>query len=197
MPAVTIMRRPIKLFVSAARDLDRERDVIGRVVAELPVTAGWTIGRTPVKGQAAALSPALTTAATCDLFIFLLGQDISAPAGSEWDAARAARRPLLALLKDVTRTPAGQEFQRYGQDGWVRFRSAEELERQVRGWLVRQLLDHAEPLRLTLPEIEQLATLHGKLKDELAAPPSPPGDPAAAAGGGGVILATPPGSVRP
>lgn len=184
------------MYVSAGRDLERERDSIGRVVAELPVTAGWMIGRTPVKRQAVAPAPAPTTAATCDLFIFLLGQDISAPTGSEWDAAHAARRPVLALLKDVTRTAAGQEFQRYGQDKWVRFKSEEELERQVRNWLIRQLLDHAEPLRLTLSEIEQLAALYEKHRDEPSVPLGQPVDRAAAAGGGGVILSTPPGSVR-
>jgi hypothetical protein len=41
------MRRAIKVYVSTGRDLARERDVIGRVVAELPVTAGWEIGATP------------------------------------------------------------------------------------------------------------------------------------------------------
>ncbi len=45
------MRRAIKVSVSTGRDLARERDVIGRAVAELPVTAGCEIGATPLGGQ--------------------------------------------------------------------------------------------------------------------------------------------------
>lgn len=190
------MRRAIKLYVSAGRDLERERDVIGRVVAELPVTAGWEIERTP-KGRTVTADVALAHVTTCDLFIFVLGADITAPAGSEWDAARRAGRPLLALLKDTVRTPAGQEFQRYGQDVWVRFASAEALERQTRTWLVKQLLDQADRLRLTLPEIEQLAALHEQHQEEPSVASGQPVDRASAAAGGGVILPSPPGRARP
>lgn len=191
-----MVRRAIKLYVSAGRDLEPERDVIGRVVAALPVTAGWEIGRTPGWRTSVAVSAVDVSPATCDLFIFLLGQDISAPAGSEWDAARASRRPTLALLKDVARTPAGLEFQRLGQDLWVRFKAAEDLERQVRTWLVRQLLEHAERLRLTLPEVEGLAALERALQreaEERTTEASPAPDRSRAAAGGGIILPSPPG----
>ncbi|MCS6844662.1 MAG: hypothetical protein NZ528_10150 [Caldilineales bacterium] len=187
-----MVRRAIRLYVSAGRDLEAERDVIGRVVAELPVTAGWEIGRTPGWRTTVAVSAVDVSPTTCDLFIFLLGQDISAPAGSEWDAARASRRPMLALLKDVARTPAGLEFQRLGQDLWVRFGALEELERQVREWLVRQLLDRAEQLRLTLPEVERLAALRAEAERSAEAAAAAT-DRSRAAAGGGVILPSPPG----
>lgn len=185
------MRRAIKLYVSSGRDLARERDDIGRLVAELPVTAGWEIGATPMAGQRVPPFRAAADPADCDLYIFLLGQDITAPAGSEWDAAQRAGRPTLALLKDVVRTPAGQEFQRYVQEPWVRFRSPQELEQSVRPWLVRQLLDHANELRLTLPEVEQLAALAERQRtDETSLSPV---DRPGGAGGSGVILPSPPG----
>ncbi len=150
------MRRAIKLYVSAGRDVGRERDVIGRVVAGLPVTAGWEIGSTPLAGQpvspAGAPAAAIPAPDACDLFIFVLGQDITAPAGS----------------------------------------SPEELEREARAWLVRRLLERADRLRLTLPEIEALAALSERLKAE-EAPARPPEQPGGA-GGSGIILSLPPGS---
>lgn len=185
------MRRAVKLYVSSGRDLARERDGIGRLVAELPVTAGWEIGATPLAGQRMPSASASAGPAGCDLYIFLLGQDITAPAGSEWDAAQRTGRPTLALLKDVARTPAGQQFQRYVQEPWVRFRSLEELEQAVRPWLIRQLVDRAEELRLTLAELEQLAALAQTPEADKAS--LPPTERPGGAGGSGVILPSPPG----
>lgn len=187
------MRRPIKLFVSAGPDLERERDVIGRVVADLPVDVGWEIGRTPlVRGRsggqdtdmAEAFSPAV--AANCDFFIFLLGRDITAPAGAEWDAARSTSRPVLALLKDVARTPAGQEFQRYALELWFRYESFQDLKQQVRTALVGYLLRTPERFGLTLPEVERLMTVQ---QEEVGQPR--PEDQESSAAGGGVIMPTP------
>lgn len=66
------------------------------------------------------------------------------------------------------------------------------LEREARAWLVRRLLERADRLRLTLPEIEALAALSERLKAE-EAPARPPEQPGGA-GGSGIILSLPPGS---
>ncbi|MFN2166442.1 MAG: hypothetical protein ACK2U9_09285, partial [Anaerolineae bacterium] len=101
------MPRPIRLFVSASADLEAERDAIGRLVAALPVTLGWEIGRTPLPGSEPDQVTVHVAPYDCDLYIFVLGRDITAPAGSEWDEARRVQHPILALLKRVPRTPAG------------------------------------------------------------------------------------------
>jgi hypothetical protein len=44
------MAETLRLFVSATNDLDAERAVIGRAVAQLPVQIGIEIRRTPVRG---------------------------------------------------------------------------------------------------------------------------------------------------
>lgn len=192
------MLRLIKLFVSAGPDLEHERDAIGRVVAELPLRTGWEIGRTPAAGRAgpvgqAQLAGSVTaTPINCDLFIFVLGRDITAPSGAEWDAARNAGRPMLALLKDVARTPAGQSFQRYVGEWWVRFGDLQELQREVRLFLVRHLVGVPERFGLTLPEIEELAVLAREMATGEEAASQVP-DRRDSAAGGGVILSGPMG----
>jgi hypothetical protein len=46
------MAETLRLFVSATQDLEPERALIGRAVAQLPVQIGIEIRRTPVRGAA-------------------------------------------------------------------------------------------------------------------------------------------------
>ena len=41
------MADTLKLYVSAANDLPDERELIGQMVTEIPVTLGWQINLTP------------------------------------------------------------------------------------------------------------------------------------------------------
>ena len=90
------MRRAVRLYVSASADLEAERDLVGRLVAGLPVTTGWEIGRAALPGREEDEVTVHVAPQTCDLYIFMLGQDITAPAGVEWDAAHEVQhlRPL-------------------------------------------------------------------------------------------------------
>ncbi len=183
------MRRAVRLYVSASADLEAERDLVGRLVAGLPVTTGWEIGRAALPGRETDEVTVHVAPQDCDLYIFMLGRDITAPAGVEWDAANAVQHPILALLKNVPRTPAGQVFQRVGIGEWTSYGSAGQFERIVRAWLVRCLLDGQDRFGLVLSEVEALIVLAARLARETD-PPFPAGDPERSAGGAGVILAT-------
>lgn len=191
------MSRPLRLFVSATPDLEAEREVIGQVVARLPVTVGWEIKRTPRRGEP--LPPALEAVTACDFYLFLLGKDIAAPAGVEWDVARRAGKKPLAYVKDVLHTPAAQVFLRDTRVAWTRFASDEELWELVQAALVERLLERAPAYGLSAVEHEALAALLQKQKEEQPPTESPAveGRPKGAAGGG-VILgpdSLPPGGV--
>ena len=43
----------------------------------------------------------------CDLFILLLGEDITDPARTEWETATQARKPRLVFLKKGAQDDAG------------------------------------------------------------------------------------------
>ncbi|HEY64794.1 MAG TPA: hypothetical protein G4O02_09510 [Caldilineae bacterium] len=172
------------LFVSAGPDLDVEREVIGRVVAALPVQLGWEIKRTPPPGKAT--PSGLDVVARCDLFFLIIGHDISAPVGVEWDTARRSGRRVVPLVRRGAHTPAANIFLRETRLEWQTFESVSELERLVRAALVDVLLERAIDFRLTPEEWEALNRLQAAEEEEgeeSSEPPEPAG-----AGGGGVIL---------
>ena len=137
----------LRIFVGATTDLEAERAVIGRSVAELPVKIGIEIRRTP---------PLLPTTDEIvarldgvDRVYFLMGNDISAPAGLEWHIAWQLQRSVLPLRNSPRPTPAALEFFRLAPAPWHNFRSQTELARLVSLDLARLLhqllgIGHAE-----------------------------------------------------
>ena len=67
-----IMAEKLRVFVSASGDLENERGVIGRALADLPVQIGVEIRRTPLRG--ASYDDIFEMIANCDRVYFLLGQ---------------------------------------------------------------------------------------------------------------------------
>ncbi len=99
----------IHLYISAASDLEPERDLLGRIVTEIPTTLGWRITQTPRVGEPLNIDAIIRS----DLHILLLGSDIRAPIGLEWVIARRAKRISHAFLKKgIPRTLAAQAFVR-------------------------------------------------------------------------------------
>ncbi|MCB0189875.1 MAG: hypothetical protein KDE31_36640 [Caldilineaceae bacterium] len=174
------MAETLRLFVSATKDLEAERAVIGTAIAQLPVQIGIEIRRTPIEG--APYEDIYELIANCDRVYFLLGRDITAPAGAEWFLAWKLERAVLPLRLAGLPTPAGQDFQRLLPRGWQTFRHSQELARLVTLDLLDLLNHPANRYGLTVTELE-LLTNHRRRLHQLATPPQPGG-----AEGGGVLL---------
>jgi hypothetical protein len=176
------MAEKLRIFVSATKDLDSERAIIGRALAELPVEIGAEIRRTPAEG--ASYDDIFELIANVDRVYFLMGSDITAPSGAEWHLAWKLERSVLPLRKPARLTPAGQDFLRPPFMEWTWFHSRRELWQIVTQDLVRILSHPKNRYGLTVTELE-LLTLHGKrLRPRPAAPMQEPGG----AEGGGVLL---------
>lgn len=148
------MAETLRIFVATTLDLEAERAVIARAIAELPVRLAIEIRRTP---------PLLPTheeiferVANCDRVYFLLGNDITAPAGQEWALSWHLERNVLPLRKSPRPTPAAQEFQRLSPLPWIDFRSATELARIVSLDVARIVKHPANRYGLTVAELERL-----------------------------------------
>lgn len=148
------MAETLRIFIGATRDLEAERGVIGKAIAELPVQTAIEIRRTP---------PLLPTyeeiferIANCDRVYFLLGNDITAPAGLEWVTAWRLERPVLPLRRSPRPTPAAQEFQRLSPLSWIDFATATDLARIVAVDVARLLKHPSNRYGLTMPELERL-----------------------------------------
>ena len=175
------MAEVLRLFVSATRDLEPQRAVIGRAIADLPVRVGIEIRRTPLRR--ATPENIFDLIANCDRVYFLLGRDITAPSGSEWDIAHQLERPVLALRADVPLTPAAQEFLRLTKTEWLAFHSDEELARIISLDVIDILLHPMNRYGLTPGEVDRLIAYRGELAPERVAEGEPGG-----AEGGAVLL---------
>ena len=178
------MAEKLRLFVSATSDLETSRAVIGRAIAELPVHIGVEIRRTPVHG--AAYDDIFELIANVDRAYFLLGRDITAPAGTEWYLGWKLERSILPMAAAVRRTPAAQEFVRNFPGEWTRFRSHTELARLITLDVIRILNHPTNRYVLSVNDFEllQLHKTRG-LKQPVDVVQEPGG-----AEGGGVLLDT-------
>lgn len=178
------MAEKLRLFVSATSDLESSRAVIGRAVAELPVQIGVEIRRTPVNG--AAYDDIFELIANVDRAYFLLGRDITAPAGTEWYLGWKLERSILPLAAVLRRTPAAQEFVRQFPGEWTRFRSHAELARLITHDVVRILNHPTNRYGLTVHDLELLKLHVAQISQRAPEIGREPGG----AEGGGVLLDT-------
>jgi hypothetical protein len=172
----------LRLFIAATTDLEAERAVIGRSIAALPVQIGIEIRRTP---------PLLPTfdeifekISNVDRVYFLMGNDITAPAGLEWNLAWRLERSILPMRRSTKPTPAAQEFCRLVHVPWVEFRSEAELVKLMTLDLARLLKHPANRYGLTVLELERLEAYLRRLERKPLAPRAELGG----AEGGGVLL---------
>lgn len=187
------MAELLRLFVSATHDLEGARATIGRALAALPLQVGVEIRRTPAAG--ATLETMHEQIANVDRFYFLLGEDISAPAGAEWFLAWRLERSILALrhvrLQGSRLTPAAAQFVREAPGPWLRFTDRAELARLLTLDVVRLLNHPANRYGLSVRELERLAAHAEQLQRSPAAAQRVAGPARAEAGGaegGGVLL---------
>jgi hypothetical protein len=148
------MSGPIRLFVSSSPELQVEREIVGSVVAGLPLTIGWRIGHTPIPGEA--VSADVIRVAQCDLYALILGHDFSAPMGSELRESMAAGRRPLAYRLRCTYSPSAQDAIRGLSVDWRLFSSPDELDGLLEGDLLNVLLERGVQLGLDLNEVTQL-----------------------------------------
>lgn len=175
------MSETLRVFVGTTSDLENERAIIGRVLAELPVRIGIEIRRSPT--QWATLEEVYERLANVDRVYFLLGNDITAPAGLEWHLAWQLERSILALRSSGKPTPAAQEFARRSPLPWRVFRHATELARIIM-LDAAALLQHPENrYGLTVVELERLAARVRHLEEQTMTAAVPGG-----AEGGGILM---------
>jgi len=181
------MAQLLRIFISATIDLEPYRDVVGRTLAELPVEVGAEIRRCPPQG--ASYETLFELISNVDRVYFLMGGDITAPAGVEWALAMQLQRSLLPMRYPRQLTPAGQHFLRstrsqIAPQDWASIRSGGEMARIVALDLIDILLHPSNRYGISLTEIDRLSAKQRLLLDQ------PPVDQVVGGGteGGGIIL---------
>ncbi len=152
------------IFVSVGPDLETEREVVGQAIASLPISLGWEIKYTPLRGQRS--DPTIEAVANCDFYALLLGADISAPMGSELHAALTTGKRIVALLKEGPRTAAARFFATQSGVAWRRFDDQESLRHLLQKSVVEQILESPEAYRITVADWEALSALSAEVEKE-------------------------------
>lgn len=188
------MADQVLLYISAAGDLEAEREVLGRVATEVPIDLGWRVVQSPLGNGPVDLE----AVAQADVHVLVLGSDIRAPIGLEWLVARQATRPPTAFLKaDTLRTPGEQSFVRMVEDvqPWIPYRSTAELQRAVLALLSDHLLDNIVRYVLRPEQVVEI----GRWREALGEPAEPVDEATQGAGDSSVLLSrerfTPTGGV--
>ncbi len=156
------MAEKLRIFVSATKDLEQERALVGRTLAELPVQVGAEIRRTPAEGVD--YDTLFELISNVDRIYFLLGRDITAPFGAEWQLAIRLERTIIPYKVDGMRTQAGREFLRIAQAPWKTFQNSRQLGQQIGLDLIDTLLHPENRYGLQLMEVEGLQQSRQKLR---------------------------------
>jgi hypothetical protein len=159
------MPGPIRLFVSSSPELQLEREVVGQVAAQLPLTLGWQIDHTPMPGELATDNLARVSAS--DLYVVLLGHDFAAPMGAELRHAHRLDKHPIAYRRQCTLSPSSQDAVRTSGVEWRVFSALDTLRAWITRDMLRSLLQKATALGLDLGELERLLKLAEEKSAEL------------------------------
>lgn len=153
------------LYISAADDLKPERDLLSRIVTEIPVTLGWQINFSPY-GKKTLVEKFVIEA---NLHILILGGDIRAPIGYEWHISRNLyRNPKLFIKEGIARTPAAADFQRSLSyiDQWQPFQSLSKFRKVALSYISQYIIDQANFFELRSDENDRLSEFLKNIDEE-------------------------------
>jgi hypothetical protein len=153
-------------YISAAKDVERERDVLTRLTTDIPTTLRWKIQLTPIKGERLDHK----TLEEADFHVLILGSDIRAPVGMEWSISmKVGKRPHLLKKSGVLHTPAAEEFvrglERY--QTWITFKDNQELRKIVLNRLVDHIIENGIYYALQPKEYDKLVRWRKELESEV------------------------------
>jgi len=135
------MEERLTAFISSRinDEMKRARQAVCQAIEELPLTRPWLFEEAP-----AATDPLdesyLRWVGKCDLFVMLLGEDITAPLRTEWETATQARKPRLVFLKKGAQDGAAWEFATGLDVKWNEYGSLAELKREVQAAVGDELI---------------------------------------------------------
>ncbi|HHX64523.1 MAG TPA: hypothetical protein GX702_06500 [Chloroflexi bacterium] len=185
------MDRQLVLYISAAAEMDAECELLGQVLANTPRAMRWIIKRTPGRGEYA--NPDLTVLQAADFYVILMGMDIVAPMGVEWNVARQAGITTYAYRKiGVPPSPAASVFVRDAGVHWEHYETPSQFATKIERALLTRLIEGTPGYGLDLADLEEISARLKELEEEEEESPEGArdrrGEERRGAGGGGIIL---------
>lgn len=184
--AEKIQPQTLRIFVSATSDLEAERAIVGKALADLPVQIRAEIRRTPASG--AKNDDVYELISNVDRVYFLLGRDITAPAGAEWHMAMQLERSIMTLYNGAPLSPAAQQFKQNSLARWQEFQNVSQLAAYITFDLIKTLNHPQNRYGLTVTESEMLRTHGDRLRHKAAAEAATIVAEPGGVEGGGILL---------
>ena len=159
------MTHELILYISAANDLMAERDLINRAIAEIPADLRWHIVQSPLRvGEVDSLA-----IQHAFFHLLLLGGDIRAPIGHEYQLGlQVGQLPLCLLKRGVNRTAAAVDFQKFVglETTWESFSDGLSLRKLVLEQIGTKLRKQTMQIGLTATEYDQISAWLDKMDGE-------------------------------
>jgi len=135
------MEEKLVVFISSRLndEMERARQAVRQAVAALPLTRPWLFEEAPASAEPLDESY-LRWVGRCDLFILLLGEDVTDPVRTEWETATRAGRPRLVFLKKGAQNDATWQFAKGLDVKWKEYRTLDELKRKVQAAVGDELI---------------------------------------------------------
>ena len=135
------MEERLLVFVSSAiNELSEERRVVKEAIESIPLTRPWLFELSPASVDSIEESY-LRKVRTCDLFILILGNYLTAAVLKEWQTAMASGKPRLVFIKNEARSLEAQAFMQSIDVRWAGFADLEELKIQVQHAVTTELIN--------------------------------------------------------
>ena len=135
------MEERLIVFISSRinDEMKRARRSVREAMEELPLTRPWLFEEAPAAADPLDESY-LRWVGKCDLFILLLGEDITDPVRVEWETATQASKPCLVFLKKGAQDDAAWEFAKGLDVKWKEYRTLPELKGEVQAAVGDELI---------------------------------------------------------
>jgi hypothetical protein len=135
------MEEKLIAFISSRinDEMKQARQVVREAIEELPLTRAWLFEESPASADELEESY-LRWVGKCDLFILLLGEDITDPVRTEWGTATQARKPRLVFLKKGAQNEKAWAFVKGLNVKWREYETLDELKRQVQAAVGDELI---------------------------------------------------------
>ena len=143
------MEPTLNIFISSVIDaFQEERQALKSMLEEIPFNRPWLFEYTPASSEQLQESY-LQRVKECDVFILLLGSDVSEAVNQEWQTATTFGKPRLVFLQKANRSPRASEFVRLLDVKWMAFSDLETLKTGVKSALLQELIRNYKSFRIT------------------------------------------------
>lgn len=173
-----LIEPPLLVFVSSVmnpqcEDLKPERAAAKKAIEAFPpLTRAWRFEDSPASSESAG-RVYLDKVKACDIFVLVVGKDITRPVLKEYATARRKGKPCLMFLKRETRAPETETFIKKIRPvlKYAEFEAAAELDHQVWRALATFLIQQARNYKLNANDVAVLTLFLEQLpKLELSEP---------------------------